>query len=82
MSNYIRTIEQKVIEIIANTLDSEQKKINSESKLKEDLGMDSIKAIEAIFEIESIFKIHILDDDVRNMKRVGDIVDYISKHLE
>jgi len=72
-------VEKKVIETIADTLDIDKSKITLESKLTEDLGIDSIKAIEVIFAIEGVFQMRFNDEDIRKIKRVGEIIDYITK---
>lgn len=70
-------IEKQVKEILAKRLNIEQGKISPESKLVEDLGMDSFGAIEVVFELEDRFKIEIPEKDLAEAKKVEDIVKYI-----
>lgn len=44
MSKNIKEIEKKIIQILADKLDIDAEKIKPESKLMEDLGMDSFGA--------------------------------------
>lgn len=43
----------------------------------EDLAMDSLEAVQMIMAIEEAFDIEIADEDVDNLKTIGDLVDYI-----
>lgn len=70
-------IELLVKEVIAKELGVPLEKITFESKLVEDLWMDSFSAIELFFILEDRLKIKIADDDIRNLISVGDVVDYI-----
>ncbi len=72
-----KEIEKKVIQILSDKLSIDAEKINIESKLVEDLGMDSFGAIEVAFELEDAFGIEIPDKDFAKAKLVKDIIDYI-----
>ena len=48
-----------------------------DSDLSEDLGADSLDAIELIMEIESQFDVEIADSEATKIKLVSDIVDYL-----
>lgn len=70
-------IEKRVIQILADKLDIDAEKIKPESKLMEDLGMDSFGAIEMVFELEEAFGINISDKDLEKIKVVNDVIEYI-----
>lgn len=70
-------IFEKVKEIIAEELGIELDEIKMESDLTEDLGADSLDAIELIMEIESQFDVEIADSDATKIKQVSDIVEYL-----
>lgn len=72
-------IFEKVRDIIAEELGIELDDIKLESDLAEDLGADSLDAIELIMEIESQFDIEIADSEATKMKLVSDIVKYLEK---
>lgn len=48
-----------------------------EAGLAEDLGMDSLDAVEVVMALEEAFDISIEEDKVSTFKTVGDIVTYI-----
>ena len=59
MSN--QEIEQKVKQILSKKLDVELDKITPETRLAEDLGLDSFGAVELMFELEEAFALKIPD---------------------
>jgi acyl carrier protein len=70
-------IFDKVKEIIAEELGIEEEEINMDSDLSEDLGADSLDAIELIMAIEEEFDIEIADSEATKIKSVSDIVNYL-----
>lgn len=70
---------EKVAEIIAKELNSKKENITMETRLVEDLGADSLDAVEIMFALEEEFGIEIDDDSARSIKTVGDLVNYIEK---
>ncbi|MCF7926938.1 MAG: acyl carrier protein [Candidatus Izimaplasma sp.] len=69
----------KVKTIITEELGIDEDKIELNSDLSEDLGADSLDAIELIMEIEAEFDVEIDDNEAQNIKTVKDIVDYLEK---
>lgn len=72
-------IFDKVKEIIAEELGIEEEEINMDSDLSEDLGADSLDAIELIMAIEEEFDIEIADSEATKIKSVSDIVNYLEE---
>ncbi|MGM9899247.1 MAG: acyl carrier protein [Bacilli bacterium] len=70
---------EKVAEIIAKELNSKKENITMETRLVEDLGADSLDAVEIMFALEEEFGIEIDDDSAQSIKTVGDLVNYIEK---
>lgn len=75
-------IEQKVREILSKKLNIELKQITPESRLAEDLGMDSFGAVELMFEVEEAFGLAIPDSDIEHIRTVKDIVVYVTIWIE
>lgn len=71
---------EKVVAIIAKELDKDSKIINVETRLTEDLGADSLDAVEIIMALEDEFGIEIDDSYFQNIKTVGDIVKCIEEN--
>ncbi len=73
-------IFEKVKEIIVNELKVEADKVTLEANLHDDLGADSIDAVEVIMSLEDEFGISIDDDAAQNIKTVQDLVNYIENN--
>ena len=69
----------KVKSIIAEELGIEEDSILVDSDLADDLGADSLDAIELIMAIEEKFDIEISDVDAAKLKVVSDIVKYLEE---
>ncbi len=72
----------KVKEIIADTVNIDEAEIKEESTLKEDLGIDSLDAVEISIALEDSFEISIPQEKVAEFVTVQDIVDYILANKE
>ncbi len=65
---------EKVRDIIASQLNIDKEKVTMESRLTEDLGADSLDAVEIIMTLEEEFDIQVDDSNFQNIKCVGDVV--------
>jgi acyl carrier protein len=74
-------IERKVKEILARKLDRKVEDIRGDSRLAEDLGVDSFGTVELMFEIEEAFSLQIPDSDIEPVRTVDDIVAYLQGWL-
>lgn len=72
-------IFEEVKEIIVETMGVSTEEVKMESDLVDDLGADSIDAVELSISIEEAFDLDISDDAVTRFKTVADIVSYIER---
>lgn len=72
-------IFEKVRKLIASELNIKEEEIKLESNLTQDLGADSLDAVELIMSIEEEFDVQISDEAAQDIRTVKDIVDYLSK---
>jgi len=73
-------LEAKVIEFIASKVDNvDASTITIASKFDE-LGLDSMDTIQLLFDAEDTFGVTFDGEEVKTLRSVGDIIDYISKH--
>jgi len=63
--------------LIATSLGVDENDVDAESNLAEDLGADSLDAVELIMEIEDHFNISIEEEAAQDLQTVQDIIDYI-----
>ena len=68
--------------IIVDTLNCDEEKVTMEASLTEDLEADSLDAVELNMALEESIGFCIPDDDLKNIKTVGDIVRYLEAHQE
>jgi acyl carrier protein len=73
------TSEAKIKEIIVEQLGVNADQVTREAKLIEDLGADSLDAVELVMAIEEEFGIEVPDEQAEKLQAVGDIIDYIEK---
>jgi len=66
--------------IIVKELKLDESKITLDAKLADDLGCDSLDAVEIVMALEDEFGISIDDDATQTIKTVGDLVNYIDSH--
>ena len=71
---------EKVRSIIAKELNYNEEDIKLESKLSEDLGADSLDAVELIMAIEDEFGVQVSDEAAQKIRTVKDIVDYLDNN--
>ena len=71
----------KIKEIIVEQLNIDDGAfINLDTNLQEDLDADSLDAVEIIMNKEEEFDITVDDDELENIKTIGDIVKYIENN--
>lgn len=72
----------KIKDIIVEQLDVEEDAVTMEASITEDLGADSLYVVDLVMSIEESFDVEIPDEEVENIKTVGDIVKYIENKVE
>lgn len=60
-----------------DTLSCDADKVTMEATLADDLGADSLDAVELNMALEDNLGVAISDEELANMKTVGDIVNYL-----
>ena len=73
------SIEERVIDIVAEKLGVEKDKIGRDTHFVNDLGADSLDTVELVMELEEEFDISIPEDAAEKIQRVGEAIDYIEK---
>lgn len=75
-------ILDEVREILSQQLDVDASSIEMESNLADDLGADSLDAIDIVMSIEDQYSIEVPDETIAEMKTVEDIVSFIEANIE
>lgn len=69
----------KVKDIIVENLGCDESEVTMEATLMDDLGADSLDAVELSLALEDELGVKIPDEDFEKMTTVKDIVDYIDQ---
>ncbi|CAM3620850.1 acyl carrier protein [Erysipelothrix urinaevulpis] len=70
-------MKEKIIEIVAEILDTTVEDIKEDALIIDDLGADSIAVMEIVMELEEVYDFEAPTEDVLNLKTVNDIIKYI-----
>lgn len=76
------SVEERVIDIVAEQLGVDRDKISRDSNFVNDLGADSLDTVELVMELEEEFDINIPDEAAEKIQTVGQAVDHIVKSGE
>ena len=71
---------EKVRDIIVETLGCDAEEVTPEASLSDDLGADSLAAVELVMALEEATGLSIAEEDAANLKTVGDILTYLDAH--
>lgn len=72
---------EKIEALISEQFGVDKSGISLNTSFVEDLNADSLDVVEFIMALEEEFDIQINDEDVENIKTVGDVVNYINEKL-
>ena len=72
---------EKVKVILAEQFDVEEDTLTNDTDLQDDLGADSLDVVDLLMSIEDEFEIEIPDDQIENIRTVGELVNYIETNM-
>ena len=75
-------VYKKVKEVIAEVLATDEKELDLETKIVDDLGAESLDIITLLMEFEDAFDRRIPDEDAEKLITIGDAVRYIMSIIE
>lgn len=75
------TVEEQVKTIISEHLGVDEKKVLPDTNIKDELGADSLDAIELLMAAEETFDIEITDDEGDKVTTPADIVALVKSKL-
>ena len=74
-------ISSKVVDIIVDKLGVDAAEVVPTASFTNDLGADSLDVVDLVMSLEEEFDVEIPDNQVENIKTVGDIVRYIEDNV-
>lgn len=72
-------IFEQVKKILCDQLDLDEEQVTEDSEVIDDLGADSLDIVDLVMTLEEEFDTEIPDEDIENLRTVGDIVKYIEE---
>lgn len=73
-------ILEGLAEIVNEVAGVETSEITIEKSFVDDLDIDSLSMVEIAVQVEDKFGAKVPDDELANLKTVGDAVEYVAKH--
>ena len=77
-----RTIDQEVTQLIAEIIEMDAADINPDAHLVEDLGMDSMMALEILAAIEKKFRIKVPEEDLPKITTINRAIELTKKYVK
>ncbi len=74
-------IEQEIKQVVAETIGKDASELKTDTNFWNDLGVDSIKAIEIVVAIERRFKVSIREEQIPKISTIGEAVEVVKKVL-
>ena len=75
-------IFKKLKSLIVDQMGVPESSVTLDASFEEDLGADSLDTFELIMGLEEAFDIEIPEEDLVDMKTVGDVVNYLQRKLD
>ena len=73
---------EKIKEILAEQLDANADDMTMDTKIADALNADSLDVVELLMSIEDEFEVEIPDEEIENLKTIGDVVEYIQNNMQ
>ena len=74
------SIIEQVNRVVVEEFEAEPEMLVAESRLREEIGLDSLDAVDLVISLELAFGFRIPEEDVKGIRTLGDIYDRISAH--
>lgn len=75
----LASVYERMQVIVAEQLGVEQEQVTREAEFIQDLNADSLDMVELVMSLEEEFGIEISDEEVENIRTVGDAVDFVEE---
>lgn len=72
-------IFEQIKKILCDQLDLDEEQVTEDSEVIDDLGADSLDIVDLVMTLEEEFDTEIPDEDIEELRTVGDIVKYVEE---
>lgn len=77
----IKAIEEKVRTFLVEELEIDEEKISADSRLKEDMGIDSLEVVDVVVLVEETFGFKMKPEDFKTVKTFGQFCSFIAGNI-
>ncbi len=74
-------VMKKVAALLAAQFEVNASSISADTDFVEDLNADSLDVVDMLMTLEDEFDVEIPDEEVENIRTVGDLVSFIEEHM-
>lgn len=72
-------IQSRIIRMIAETFELDAEGITADSRLYEDLDLDSIDALDMVVKLQEFMNRRVSEGELRQLRTVGDVVSLVAE---
>ena len=72
---------EKVKKMLADQLDVDESDLTMETNIAKDFNADSLDVVELLMTIEDEFSIEIPDEEIDNIRTIGELTEYIQNNM-
>ena len=77
----VANLEDEIRSLVADILEREPSQLDPNAQLVEDLGMDSMMALEIIASLEKRYKIRLPEQELQEVKTVNRIIELAKRYV-
>lgn len=78
----VENLEQEIRSIVAEIAEKDEEEIEGDLNFVDDLGFDSMMALEILAKLEKKFKIRIPEEELTRLTNLNETVDLVKRHLK
>ena len=77
----VANLDEDIRSLVAEILEREPSQVDPEARLVEDLGMDSMMALEIIASLEKRYKIRLPEQGLQEVKTVNRVIELAKRYV-
>ena len=77
----VENLEQEIRSIIAEIAERDEEEIKGDLNFVEDLGFDSMMALEILAKLEKQYKIKIAEEELTELTNLNQAINLVKRHL-
>lgn len=72
---------EKIKKLLADQFDTDENEMTMDTDIANDLKADSLDVVELLMAIEDEFDVEVPDEEIENIKTIGDLTEYIQNNM-